>query len=125
MYADLLEKLKAATGPDRNLDAMLHHRDLQGIGTGYYADAPRYTGSIDAALALVEKKLPGWVCTVCTKRIDNGHDERAWADMASEQWVKDLGAEYDAQYAEAYGATPSIAILIALVSALHSQGEAK
>ena len=58
MYAELIEKLKAATGADRNIDAMLHHVALDGIGTGAYADSPRYTDSIDAALDLVEKMLP-------------------------------------------------------------------
>lgn len=49
----LAERIEAAEGPDRNLDAMIHHRLLNGIGTGYASDAPAYTASLDAAVSLV------------------------------------------------------------------------
>ena len=68
--ASLLAKVKAATGPDSDLDRAIIN------GLGYHAwagrmsyrDPPMWvdfgsshvTGSIDAALALVERLLPGW-----------------------------------------------------------------
>lgn len=82
--AELLERVKAATGPDRELDADLAQTiegvEIQwrqangtmemypvqrypstthsaGFGIG---PVPNYTASIDAALALTERVLPGW-----------------------------------------------------------------
>lgn len=75
---ELLDRVKAATGPDRELDAGIAEATAQvpegairmhGLpGTAKYAtggytvwDTPAYTASIDAALALTERVLPGWV----------------------------------------------------------------
>lgn len=62
----LLERVKAATGPDRELDAAivralgLAENDLVFyIGRGDDWPQAKITASIDAALALVEKMLPG------------------------------------------------------------------
>lgn len=61
----LIERVKAATGPDQELEAELFDA-LIGVdaldakrwyGGGWEA---RVTASIDAALALVERCLPGW-----------------------------------------------------------------
>lgn len=49
---ELIEKLKAATGPDRALDWQIHLRDGL-LGVGMYGDHPPYTASLDAALTLV------------------------------------------------------------------------
>lgn len=74
---DLLTRLKEATAASRELDFWITCRawdascdytdeelqadiDLVGIG-GMYVEKP-FTSSIDAALALVERKLPGWAC---------------------------------------------------------------
>lgn len=51
--ADLISRLEAATGPSRELDAMIHWHIKAGVGVGMAQDAPHYTDSIDAALALV------------------------------------------------------------------------
>lgn len=50
----LINRLKAATGPDRHLDADIHEASGGGH-TSVILEAflPRYTGSIDAALTLV------------------------------------------------------------------------
>lgn len=53
----LAERCERVNGPDRNLDAVIRHVVLEGVGTGYAADAPAYTGSLDAAMTLVPK---GW-----------------------------------------------------------------
>lgn len=83
--AALIERVEKATGPDRQLDCLLdcirHDREFiewtadTGV-TGYRYKHPRivwgsgtwreeiaYTSSLDAALALVEEKLPGWTWT--------------------------------------------------------------
>ena len=61
----ITQKLQAATGGDRGLDAMIHHWLLQGVGTGYPSSAPAYTSSIDAALMLVPE---GWAISFGEKR---------------------------------------------------------
>lgn len=53
---DLLERVKAASGPDRELDGEVHDFATQTVEQY----APAYTASVDAALALVERLLPGW-----------------------------------------------------------------
>ncbi|HET6518667.1 MAG TPA: hypothetical protein VFG47_02470 [Geminicoccaceae bacterium] len=52
--SDLLQRVRAATGHDPDLDAAiagLEHRA---------AEVPAYTASVDACLALVHRALPGW-----------------------------------------------------------------
>ena len=78
---ELLKRVEKATGPDRLLDAELFaalvpnprdpwrywHADIERPGTvldgphdAQAATAPAYAASLDAALALVETRLPGW-----------------------------------------------------------------
>lgn len=77
--ADLIARLEAATGPDRELDAhvcrVLFHGQLTTIKPGWYSnashvhiEAPRITADIRAAWFLVEQVLPGWwiTCGLCT-----------------------------------------------------------
>lgn len=78
MTKSAVERLRSATGPDRELNAALHAmRGLQvryqvredGQGSwriyegqrkdGTWADLPNYTGSIDDALLLVPEDVPG------------------------------------------------------------------
>lgn len=74
----LVERLREAKGPDREIDGDLFFEldpefpnfamhmsalpDPATFATGAYTSvkAPAYTSSIDAALALVERVLPGW-----------------------------------------------------------------
>lgn len=84
----LLARVEAATGPDQELDGDLAValegwtlRKFEGDKRPYWRDAkhsnqenyfarkdgpPRYTASIDAAVALVEKKLPGAEYSIST-----------------------------------------------------------
>lgn len=67
---ELLGRVKAATGPDRGLDdAILKALSIHSwAGRMSYPDLPMWvdfgssdiTASIDAALALTERVLPGW-----------------------------------------------------------------
>lgn len=70
-YDDILARLRAATGPDERTDILIENvlgiavfqRDPK-VGYGD-ADYNRvllrpYTARVDAALALVEEKFPGW-----------------------------------------------------------------
>lgn len=140
MYAELLERLRAATKPDRYADCHLWvlakggdarmvvcdsstqdfvwERGIDGMwirSVVRFRAVPKYTASIDASLALVERVLPGWFCTIATKTLQDEVVGGPWADLASPEWVS--GADLDG-YAEARGATPPIAILAALLTAL-------
>ncbi len=60
---DLLARVEAATGPSKDLDALLYwvleNRRAVATTSSPYQRAPEFTGSIDAALALVDQLLPG------------------------------------------------------------------
>lgn len=134
----LIEKLKAATGPDRELDAevALHLTKPEGDGAywsmplregpeacapgtlwgknrGFRSileDAPEYTASIDAALALVAEKLPGWDWELC---LDRGEYDFQLTSRRPE-----LSCTYYAGFTKS---SPAIAILIALLTALEGE----
>lgn len=71
----LRERVRAATGPDRDIErdlavalglavrrsgiASVEWAMPNGLGSDTYSEPPAYTASIDAALALVERVLPG------------------------------------------------------------------
>lgn len=66
--SDLIERVRKAEGPDRELDRAIG--SLAGASETtfpqYEPDGvmPRYTGSIDAITALIAAKLPGWLVTM-------------------------------------------------------------
>lgn len=108
--AVLLERVKAATGPNQELDAQIglafgwepniyhtawfppdYDDDLK---DDYLPQLPLFTASIDAALALVEKVLPGWkhavgnhcpgnYCWLWPDSKTNGHFEKAASESAA------------------------------------------
>lgn len=134
--AALLERVRAATGPDRYADchlwviaqggdARMHVCDSstqdfiweRGIDGFWVRDVvkfravPRYTASVDAALALVERKLPGWVCETL------GQDATGrLGEMKGIGWT----AEFSNGLSTHQGQAPTLplAIILALLSAL-------
>jgi hypothetical protein len=122
--SDLIERVEKATGPDREIDYEIARTiegyanaptDLEGIqaadhGAGIWPDGGqpgRYTASLDAAIALVERVLPdancygvekdprSWIAHVSRNQVDSGH------------WLK-----------EAEHKTAPLALLSALLRAL-------
>jgi hypothetical protein len=122
----LRERVVAATGPDRELDIQISralgveadwHGELDSLGynhiRGFCALGMQpLTASIDAALALVERVLPGcWVEGAL-------HPSRPSAIEVHSATVYDaLGSET--------GNTPPLAILAALLSALIAKETAR
>lgn len=131
----LLERVKTATGPDHDLDADLWLAVVPGASRKNlladwpeeaplweYHDAernvmfraglvPSLTASIDAALSLVERVMPGWHFNLTNF---------PWpvADMITptaddKEWAKHFSAK---------GATLALAILSALLTALVAKG---
>lgn len=126
--AELLERVKAETGPDRELDIAIGlavggfervQRGILGVVEyrfwmpegGWNSGSstvmiPKFTASLDAALALVERALPGAEWSV-------GHN--ACDDFVATCWVQ--GVE-DLDY---HAPTAALALLAALLSALIAQ----
>ena len=161
----LMERVEAATGADRHLDAdlALALRDLPAwmyadaakhgvnIDTGYIDTvtnagqcgcgilASEYTASLDAALALVERKLPGWLYGVrhtSTWCPEPGSDLERWAGKpvwdaeivdfgdsdSAEPFCDPADADEDdgVQIFDAKHCSPALALISALLRALKS-----
>jgi len=119
--AELIERLKAAQGPDRELDRHLHGEPL---GTTRWSFIPNYTASIDAALALTERELPGWACMI-SENWDHlrGISGERMAFVVELRPVRVDGRlnDEDTFSHVVYGATRPLAILAALLSALEAE----
>lgn len=60
MTADLIAKLEGLTGPDRAIDHAVHATTNPPLRDGLrFGNVPAYTASLDAAVSLVERVLPG------------------------------------------------------------------
>jgi hypothetical protein len=133
----LLERVKAASGPDRMLDDALHWQfsDWNNIGgwwrehkvtgarerfsSGFSPEA--FTASIDAALALVERVLPGFVLRVQTAdpTCSEHSPYRKCEAILAPRLHNDEGWQIGIKVA--YAPTPPLAILAALLTALIAQ----
>lgn len=132
--ADLLARVEKAEGPDRELDGALWlalecrpnhgqvfdpeyapylHVDPRGKEhPAIKEDAPPYTASLDAALALVERVLPGWDWVLSSV---DGH--RASAEVTPPDWPVEALHYKTAK-------TPALALLAAMLKALEAQNAA-
>lgn len=128
----LLTRVEAATGPDRELDAhimcalngyTMHEDSNPNDGIFAFWDGapwkstchnctiwPSPTASLDAALALVGEKLPGWDWSI---HCDNG---RAIAGIQPP-------SEDGCDLADCEAATPALAICTAILRALIAKQE--
>lgn len=130
---ELRERVLAATGPDREIDgdfailAGWTFVKMKGDRNPYWrkpgvtewymrSDLPNFTASIDAALALVERMLPG-----CGLFFLRGEDE---AGNTAGLYQKGCGSHAAPEHQfEETADTPPIAILAALLSALIAKEE--
>lgn len=141
-YAELLERVKAANEPNWELDIALLHLwqpDHDALRTyderysieirdgvfsvwkrdgGYSASSPfpRFTGSIDASLALVARCLQGWVCEVLAQDAVG-----SLGDMEGIGWTAEFSNGLDTIQGQAE--TLPLAIITSLLYALKSQAE--
>lgn len=110
--SNLTQRLEAATCGERELDAELAFRFMPGFVRGRSNDAayaPSFTTSLDAALALVERCLPGWRWAVGV--YGTGY-----------QAALDSGGVFNQFHSEA--PTPALALCLALIRALEPQTNA-
>ena len=133
----LLTRVDAATGPDRQIDCLLdclrtgrefiewtadtgivgyrfkHHT----LGWELGCWRVGYTASLDAALALVTKMLPGWRWSIGTIQ-SNGGDYAQLAEPVMTEFGPGIGIR-----AQQHAATPPLAVLSALLRALIAKQE--
>jgi hypothetical protein len=156
VLTDLLARLEAATGPDRELDAAIHLAvnpddfaskvmrgdycvqswDLGWGGISYVSldsggtsggshPVPMVTASLDAALGLVGRVLPGWVWSISSADPEGCNEPLSYAALAGKVQMVQRGwdepPEPDRNVCDAHAKTPALAVLTALVQALISQ----
>lgn len=126
----LIERLKAAEGPSRELDfdiasALGLCQTRNGVAyqwseagsTSYLYYPPEFTASLDATIALVERKLPGWSFGfIADPHVSN---VLAWVEPES---------HYEGRHGGRYSSkttTPALALLAALLTALQEQEEGR
>lgn len=132
--SSLLERVKAASGPDRELDCAiaiavdgffidgadykgrpkycyLDERGQNSPGQGHDMLVRCYTASLDAALALVERAKPAWAGLIHLSIAGSGQAAIEARDPCDDRTVQE------------FGHTPALALLAALLSALIAQGE--
>lgn len=136
-YASLIERLEKAEGPDRELDAAIEALfytlendapaeivcDSDCAATGQYwvkIDGGRslyaadpLTKSLDAALSLVERVLPGWGIEVLTP------DRDMWRAQVW-RWRSETNDERG-QWTPCYARPPALALLLSLLKAKQAQ----
>lgn len=119
MSADIIARLEKATGPDRELDGLiaLATGALNVIvewryrpGDGRARKLEPFTASLDAALALVGERLPGWEIVIRIER-----DEK-FANM----WAPGSDPNFGGECFYSYAATPQIAVLLSMFRALET-----
>lgn len=121
----LIGRLRKASGKDRELDYAISewHRG-PASGSFRWAHYDRYTSSIDAALALVEKVLPGTMIRCATAEWVYQSKSHDWTGgyVNRGPWavIKDWR---DHQLAYATGASLPLAILLAMLVALEKKGK--
>jgi hypothetical protein len=110
---ELLAALKAAKGVDRKIDRAINRIANPGSGN---PETPKYTGSINAALAFAERMLPGWEWRSGSRDADHANDW-PWAELLPPGW--DGGDDYHGGNAP----TAPLAIIIATLEALIAREE--
>lgn len=140
-HAEIIERLEKATGPSRELDGRIGYifdigesdsglrwrdvvrtHDFSWAELGERMDRrtsiwrtliPHYTASLDATIALVERKLPG--CMWSVSNID-GPDATIWL----KDWAE-TGELYGPRVSSNRPENEAIALLIAMFRALESK----
>ncbi len=102
----LIEKLEGAGVGSRELDCAIWTATG---GWDHVERPPTFSTSLDAALALVERVLPGWVWNM-------GNDLPCWVHL----WIDDRN--YDGNPIKSDAATPALALCAAI---LRAQSEAR
>lgn len=136
-YADIIRRLEEAEGPSRELNLAIFravHPEyddyVEGRGGLVHPDDgedqrvlsdirwPAYTASLDAAIALVERKLPG-----CYREISGPRKYLNIPSPVPNRFLAEIttGGGFNSYRANGWGASEPIALLRALFKALQAQ----
>ena len=109
----ILERVEAADGADREIDFAIAEA-LDGVNRVSSAARLRYTASLDAAVALVQKMLPLWLISISQIDRTQSYDPvSGWcAELKPSRLAR--GTPVD----DGYGETPALALIAALLRAL-------
>lgn len=110
----LLERVRAATGADRGLDYSLFVAFAERDAPNYWSPASghEYTASIDGALALVGRVLPGWRLSQLRQLV-----ERLGGKFKPTIWDCELEEVNGRGQSDDEAANGSLAIIAALLQA--------
>ena len=134
--SQLIERVEAATGPDRRIDAAIWYAVIEKPLPGEKRDRdvigrwPAYTASLDAAMTLVPE---GARWTMRTRHPGDkhrnvnayfvhleSHDFKSVTWGKGENWITDRVNGWDVS---AWAATPALALVAASLKARAQQGE--
>ena len=134
--ADVLERVRAAKGPDRELDSAIwcavgcptpgliaqdEHPEPRRQGRKLASHVPAYTASVDAALALVGRVLPGTYGRVEPRFFIDGDKVRWRGYTIRPRWIDYTPDDDWFDVSQADGPTPALALLAALFRALQDR----
>lgn len=123
----LLERVEACQGPDREIDDAIVERMFgksmlvitEDAGTVWRNHkAPFYTSSVDAALALIGRVLPGWSWSLTVHPSDTPKAARAGWDTVCT--IYRLDDDYAVERTSGYFShkSPALALCAALLAAM-------
>ena len=113
---DIAKRLEEAMQADHRIDFFLRRVDAF---SGPVFGSLSYTGSIDAALGLVERVLPGWITSSANQAVTLGDSNPTWF------WELDDPQSPDATPQGRSAPTAPLAILKALFAVLIQQEKSK
>ncbi|MDJ1632300.1 hypothetical protein [Rhizobium rhizogenes] len=102
-------------------DHQQFHEWLMRKGAALSVQAKPFTSSIDAAIALTERLLPGWSWTTSDRNrriIAPKREDGPWGAVNSPAWWDEDESD---EYFEAFASTPAIALVLSTLRAKLSQ----
>ncbi len=118
MTQTLITRLSKLDAPDREVDALIGKHLFPDEAKSFFDfNAPAYTASVDAAIALAERVLPGWGWELAsnTSHIKNCLNPEYGNPVGKHPHWAAVANQSSRKFVD--GATPAIALLIALLRA--------
>lgn len=112
MHSDLIAKLEELDGPNWAIEKELAITIERDQWLKNQLSFPKYTASLDAVIALVERVLPGWSWEARKSGFGNGQAS-VWDPMDQPRHGTTIRADHKS--------SPAIALLIATIKALEAR----
>ena len=135
---ELIEKLEKAEGPNYRLEidifklfnpeyaeyvegrgGLVHVNDGEDQRVLSNVRAPNYTASLDAAVALAERVLPGWSIFTCLGQTVWPDKPPCWADVGSREFQEDIDG-HDQENSTGFAPTLPLALCLAILKAVRA-----